>query len=137
MTEVFYVDDGKGGYYEINVNLINYLALFATTLEPLPEVTEANGYAAALEEYYSHNNDRNSDCYKKLVSSYDGRIFLCTAIQIALYEKEFRMAEMNEKDFHTYKDCLNLYRNRLTFNHEMYCKDNNEGKKSTGRINIK
>lgn len=111
--------------HEINVDDINYLALFATTLEPLPEVTEFNGYAAALEDYYLKNSDMHSDCYHNLVASSDGKMFLCTTIQLVLLEKQFRTSGLNENNLQSYAKCIKDYQHQIEFNQSMYMKDIN------------
>ena len=111
--------------HEINVDDINYLALFATTLEPLPEVTEFYGYAAALEDYYLKNSDIHSDCYHNLVASSDGKMFLCTTIQLVLLEKQFRTSGLNENNLRSYAKCIKDYQHQIEFNQSMYMEDIN------------
>lgn len=120
--------------YEINIDDINHLALFATTLEPFPEETEFSGYAAALEDYYLKNSDEYSDCYHKLVSSSYGKTFLCTTIQLVLLEKQFRTAGLNETDLQSYTNCINDYQHQLKFSQSMYMEDNNKNLNSIAKV---
>lgn len=120
------VNSSDNELYEISIDDINSLALFATTLEPVPEVTEANGYAGALDEYYKKNTDSHSDCYRKLVTSDFGRIFLNTNIQLILIEKRLRTSGLNENSLQAYERCINNYRYQIDFNHTMYMNDTND-----------
>ena len=106
--------------YQININDIYYLSLLATTLKPLPEITENIGYAVALDEYYSQNADNYSECYHNLISSSDGKIFLCTSIKLMLLEKQFKNFGINEKNLQAYKIAIQDYQHQIEFNKSMF-----------------
>ena len=113
MEDVFYINDDK----YMSIDDINYLVSFALTLEPLPEVTDAFGYAAALEEYYAQNEDKYSEDYKQLISTIDGKTFLCTAIQLALLEKKFKSSGIDERSLQVYEKYIEQYQKLLEYNH--------------------
>lgn len=114
--------------YKININDINALALFSTTLDPEPEITEAFGYAAALYTYYSQNNNEFKDCYLKLVSNSRGNEFLCSTIELCLWEKLFRENGISEKMIGKYNRSVEVYKQQLAVNNQMY-----GNQQSTGR----
>ena len=120
--EYFYVkpdDIGSETEYKISIDDINYLSLFATTLEPLPEVTESIGYVAALNNYYSQNTDDYSECYHNLVSSSYGKTFLNTSVQLELLEKQFRKSGLNENSLQAYEKTIQDYQHQVEFNQSM------------------
>ena len=104
--------------YKISIDDINSLALFATTLEPVPSDTEINGYANALYTYIMNNNENNNynDCYKKITSNSDGTQFLITTIWLFLLEKQMRNKCTDENVIKTYITTINDYYNKIEFN---------------------
>ncbi len=106
--------------YKLEVEDINSLAAFAITLEPLQAETEPFGYAAALFMHYQKNNDNHKDCYTKLSSSGSGREFLCTTIQLCLFEKTFRENGIHEEMIERYNRVASSYQKQLMLNNKQY-----------------
>ena len=115
--------------YDININDINALALFSTTLDPEPEITEAFGYSAALYTYYSQNSNDLKDCYLKLVSNSRGQEFLCSTISLCLYEKMFREKGISMEMIEKYNNSIENYRKQLVVNNQNYDNQQSIGKK--------
>ena len=108
------------GLYKISIDDINYLALFATTLKPLPEVTEFGGYAAALEDYYLQNSDSYSESYHKLISSSEGKTLLCIVIQLELLQKQFKKSGLDEINLQLYMKYIKEYQHQIELNQSMF-----------------
>lgn len=115
--------------YEINVDDVNALALFATTLNPKPEITEWFGYSAALATYYSQNDNELKDSYLKLVSDTRGSEFLCTSILLCLLEKDFRENGINENSIEKYNHVVEVYKKQLDYSNLVYGDKESKGKK--------
>ena len=107
---------GKKEFELINLDYINLLADFATTLERKPEVTEALGYLSALGEYYSKTTDSNEEIFKYLNSSSIGRTFLITNIQLVLLEKKLRRYGTDPRLLKAYGTCLEEYNRSIEMN---------------------
>ena len=107
--------------YTIKIDDINSLALFATTLEPEPEITESFGYASALYTYSQNHKDINNfnDCYKKITSSSWGNQFLCTTISLFLLEKELRTNGIREELITKYNNMAMDYQKQIEFSKEL------------------
>ena len=107
--------------YTIKIDDINSLALFATTLEPEPEITESFGYASALYTYFQNHKDINNfnDCYKKITSSSWGNQFLCTTISLFLLEKELRTNGIREELITKYNNMAMDYQKQIEFSKEL------------------
>ncbi len=124
--EYFYIKPDKvlevdnNEVHKVSIDDINHISLFATTLEPLPEVTEFNGYTLALKEYYSNHIDDYSESYHNLVSSSFGKDFLSTSIQLALLEKQFRDVGLSESSLKAYDKCIQDYKSQLEYNKSMF-----------------
>ena len=114
------LDVDNNEVYKISLDDINHISLFATTLEPLPEVTEFNGYTLALNDYYSKNIDDYSESYHNLVSSSFGKEFLSNSIQLALLEKQFRENGLSENGLKAYEKCIQDYQSQLDYNQSMF-----------------
>lgn len=114
--------------YKININDINALALFSTTLIPEPEITESLGYSASLYTYYSQNNNELKDCYLKLVSNSRGQEFLCTSITLCLWEKMFRENGISEEMISKYNRSVESYKKQLIINNQQYSDEQSIGK---------
>lgn len=122
---------GEPELHEISIDDIDSLALFATTLDPLPEMTETSGYTAALEKYYLENSDNPDihwDCYRNLVASHEGRTFLATTIQLELLQKQLRTSGITEETLQSYNNCIESYQRQIAFNQSI--RMNNEISKS-------
>ena len=115
--------------YEININDINALALFSTTLAPEPDITEAFGHAAALYTYYSQNNDEFKDCYLKLISNSSGKEILCRTIELCLCEKSFREGGISEEMIGKSKSSIEKYKKQLFLNNLQYGNQQSAGRK--------
>lgn len=107
--------------YTIKIDDINSLALFATTLEPEPEIRENFGYASALYTYFQNHNDVNnlSECYKKITSNNWGNQFLCTTISLFLLEKELRTNGIREDLINKYNNVVIDYQKQIEFSKEL------------------
>lgn len=106
--------------YKLDVDNINVLATFATTLTPLDEITESAGYAAALYDYYQNNDNYLKDCYSKITADSEGSAFLCTTISLCLFEKDFRERGIIEDNIERYNwDVIN-YQQQLYSNNQKY-----------------
>ena len=107
--------------YTIKIDDINFLALFATTLEPETEIRESYGYAKALYTYFQNHNDVNnlSDCYKKISSNSWGNQFLCTTISLFLLEKELRTNGIREDLINKYNNIAMNYQKQIEFSKEL------------------
>ena len=125
MEEYFYVipehiletvNDTKN-IYQISVNHINSLVAFALTLEPLPEITEAAGYLAALDEYYSNNSNEFSECYKQIISSHEGRNFLNTITNLQLLKQN--NPDLNENSDLAFNKYIEEYQKQVALNQDM------------------
>lgn len=87
----FYVKSySDNSTYELDIDNINALALFAISLEPEPAMSEAEKYSNALAKYCKDYNSGLSICYKKLNSDIYGQHFLLATINLFLLEKKFR-----------------------------------------------
>ena len=125
MKEYFYVvpeeilgtEDDVKNVYQISVNDINSLAAFALTLEPLPEITEADGYLAALHDFYSSNNNEFSECYRQIVSSHEGRNFLSTITNLQLLKQ--KNSELNGNNSLAFNKYVEEYQKQLALNQAM------------------
>ena len=107
--------------YTIKIDDINSLALFATTLELEPDITESLGYASALYTYFQNHNDVNnfSECYKKITSSSWGNKFLCTTISLFLLEKQLRTNGIREELITEYNNMAIDYQKQIEFSKEL------------------
>lgn len=107
--------------YTIKIDDINSLALFATTLEPEPEISESFGYASALYSHFQSHGDVNnySECYKKITSNSWGNQFLCTTISLFLLEKELRANGIREDLITEYNNIVKDYQKQIEFNKEL------------------
>jgi len=107
--------------YTIKIDDINSLALFATTLEPEPEITESFGYASALYTYFQNHKDINNfnECYKKINSSSWGNQFLYTTISLFLLEKELRTNGIREELITKYNNIAMDYQKQIEFSKEL------------------
>ena len=114
--------------YKININDINALALFSTTLEPEPEITASFGHADALYTYYSQNDNELSDCYWKLTSNSRGLEILCTSITLCLWEKMFRENGINKEMIDRYNSHVENYKKQLIVNNQQYNDEKSIGK---------
>ena len=122
--EFFYVKPGdnlppsqQDLVYNISIDDINSLSLFATTLEPEQTVTAVAGYANALYTYFSNNSEINSysDCYKKITSNSYGNKFLHTTISLFLLEKRMRSKGIDKNIIKTYSEVVSDYHNQIEF----------------------
>lgn len=112
--QLFYLEDEKNA---IDLMDLSRLASLAITLEPLPEVTEAFGHAAALHEYMDKNRDNflfNS--YNLLISDPRGKELLCSNIELCLLEKSFREKGASEETINAYVKVVNNYHKLLEYN---------------------
>jgi len=107
--------------YNISIDDINLLALFATTLEPEPEISESLGYVSALYSHFQSHGDADnySDCYKKITSNSWGSKFLCTTISLFLLEKELRTNGIRENLINEYNDIVVDYQRQIEFSKEL------------------
>ena len=114
---VKYVDESNEEQAEeiikIDVDYIDQIAFFATTLDPEEEDGDVARYATALDNYY--NEVEQNDVYDKLVSSYDGRLFLTVNIALSLIEKDFRVNGINDENIDLYDRCLADYRAQIEY----------------------
>ena len=112
-----YVDDSNrengGEVMKIDVDYIDQIAFFATTLEPQEAESDIDGYAAALASYYS--GDERNEIYDKLVNSLDGRLFLNVNIALSLVEKDFRLNGVRDETVELYDKCLTDYRAQIEY----------------------
>ncbi len=121
--KVFYVvSEENGETYAININDVNQLAIKALALEPEKEISEAMGYAAALETYYQDADDELKACYSQLTSDHFGKLLLCTTISLSLLEQEFRKNGINGGDDNIYNGVVAEYQRQLDFNKQKYGK---------------
>lgn len=122
MKNFFYVipDQMEELSYSVDLADINALAAFAVTLSPKSNVTETLGYAMTLFEYYQENDNILKDCYNKLTSSYKGKEFLCSTIQLCLLEKTFRENGIDEHLAKLYNKNLEVYQKQLKLNNDLY-----------------
>lgn len=119
--KVFYVASLENEEtYAINISDINILAAKALSLELEEEVSEALGYAAALDTYYQLNDDELKTCYSRLSSDPFGNTLLCTTISLALLEQEFRKNGINGGDDDIYNRVAAEYQRQLDFNKQKY-----------------
>lgn len=95
----------------------------------MPAITETFGYADALYTYYSRNNNELKDCYLRLVSGSRGTEFLCSNIELCLWEKTFRENGISEEMIGKYNSSLEEYKKQLVFNNELYGKQQSASKK--------
>lgn len=107
--------------YDIKIDDINSLALFATTLKPEDGITDAQGYVSALFSYFQINKDINhfSECYKKITSSNWGEQFLYTTILLFLLEKELRINGISEGIIDKYNKVVADYQKQINFSKEL------------------
>ena len=107
--------------FSINSSEVNSLALIATTLEAESEVTEAFGYASALEKYMSNaKNSELKERYRELVSDQFGRMLLCQTIDLQLLEQSFRSTGITEKGLEVYNRKQAEYQKLIDFNYFSY-----------------
>ncbi|MDE5630294.1 MAG: hypothetical protein K2I70_01715 [Bacilli bacterium] len=119
--KVFYVASLENEEtYAINISDINILAAKALSLELEEEVSEALGYAAALETYYRTEDDELKKCYSQLTSDRFGKVILCTTISLSLLEQEFRKNGINDGDENIYNSVAAEYQRQLDFNKQKY-----------------
>lgn len=105
---------------KLDVDDINVLATFATTLTPLDEVTESAGYVAALYDYYQNNDNALKDCYSKITADSEGSAFLCSTINLCLFEKKFRDMGIIEDNIERYNWAITNYQQQLYSNNQKY-----------------
>lgn len=121
--EYFYVKPGDNVapkpedlIYNISIDDINQLALFATTLEPEQGIG-VSGYSNALYTYFKENGDNSiySDCYNKINSNSYGSQFLSTTISLFLWEKRMRSIGIDKTILKAYNEVVNAYHNQIEF----------------------
>jgi len=122
--EYFYVKPGDNVapkpddlIYNISIDDINQLALFATTLEQEPSISAVTGYANSLYTYFKNNSENNNyyDCYKKITSNSYGSEFLLTTISLFLLEKRMRSNGVNKDIIKVYNQVISEYHNQIEF----------------------
>lgn len=106
--------------YKIDIDEINALASFALTLKPIPEITEAFGYVAALSEYSFSKNSMLHKIYEESTANSEGESFLCTTIELCLLEKEFRKDGITKDKIEKYNKAINDYHKQLLYNNAQY-----------------
>ncbi|MDE6292728.1 MAG: hypothetical protein K2L98_03515 [Bacilli bacterium] len=116
---VFYVELDNS-IKAVKVSDINMLAHKALSLEPEREITEALGYMAALATYYQDNDDDLKETYMNLVSSSNGKVFLCSTISLSLLETAFRDNGIGEQDINVYNKVIADHQRQLNFNQQKY-----------------
>lgn len=128
--KVFYVVLDNG-IKTVNISDINMLAHKALSLEPEREITEALGYTSALATYYEDNDDDLKESYMNLVSSSDGKVFLCSTICLSLLETAFRDNGIGEQDIDVYNKVIADYQRQLNFNQQKHSEQVEENKGKT------
>ena len=125
-TRYFYLEDGIN---KVDLMDIGRLASFALTLEPISEISESLGYAAALYNYMNNNRDHlffNS--YSLINSDSMGRQLLCTNIELCLLEKSFRDDGASKDSIKAYVTVVNNYHSLLDYNINAYGHKTNNSK---------
>lgn len=122
----FYVNSSiDNKLYEINVDEIDILAKFATTLDPINKdnISESQSYINALI-YHSETNNM-PEWFKPLYYDMFGIMFLEKSINLCLIEKEIREKgiQNNDKLVNTYNNILREYKKLL--NHSSVMKNSN------------
>ena len=117
-TRYFYLEDGVN---KVDLMDVGRLASFALNLEPMPEATEAFGYAAALYNFMDKNRDHllfNS--YSLLNTDSKGNELLCNNIRLCLLEKSFREDGASKDSIKSYVTVVNQYHKLLNDNMVTY-----------------
>ncbi len=114
----FYVknENQSENIYMVNLSAINKLAMLAITLECEDEMTEALGYATALDTFMYNNKDHDLyDIYKTLHSASDGIAILIFSIELSLMEQYFRLNGINDDSKKSYNIIQEQY-NKILIN---------------------
>jgi hypothetical protein len=90
--------------------------MLAITLECEDEMTEALGYATALDTFMYNNKDHDLyDIYKTLHSASDGIAILIFSIELSLMEQYFRLNGINDDSKKSYNIIQEQY-NKILIN---------------------
>ncbi len=106
--------------HKIKLQDVNELAEFSLTINPLPHIDDIFGREAALAVYFKSNpNSKYENIYNALMESFEGTLFLNTAIQIASLRREILLGEANEKTSEVLQECAKEYRKWLKYSQTM------------------
>ena len=108
-NDLFFTINPDDVFQKISIDEVNEIALVATTLKPVPAVTEILGYVNALENHFEETNDKRSEFLEKLTSNFYGGEFLCTTIALYLLEKQMRENGINDELIERYNVQINKY----------------------------